>query len=197
MRSEVGEDDPLVAISRSYLALNQVDVAERHGIKVDARHLAQHLGCPVVPMVASRGEGLAELRTAVAEVASERRLPAAHVAYGEAETSVRRLQVCLIVADDDAGVDSRWLAIKLLERDPCARELTGGMFDAIPVSQMSSGCLRGRPSPCASGTETTAATGHHRGRIARSGIGAAMRPIAAPYPTSRTTVRIPDNAARA
>ena len=113
------------------VALNQVDVAERHGIKVDARHLAQHLGCPVVPMVASRGEGLAELRTAVAEVASERRLPAAHVAYGEAEPSVRRLQVCLIVAADDAGVDSRWLAIKLLERDPCARELTGGMFDAI------------------------------------------------------------------
>lgn len=113
------------------VALNQVDVAERHGVKVDAQHLAQHLGCPVVPMVAARGEGLEALRAAVAEVASECRLPAARVVYGEAEPSVQRLQVCLIVAADDAGVDSRWLAIKLLERDPFARALTNGLFDAI------------------------------------------------------------------
>ncbi|MBP7637791.1 MAG: ferrous iron transport protein B [Kiritimatiellae bacterium] len=113
------------------VALNQVDVAERHGVKVDAQHLAQHLGCPVVPMVASRGEGLAALRAAVADVASAHRLPAARVVYGEAEPSVRRLQVCLIVAADDAGVDSRWLAIKLLEGDPFARALTSGLFDTI------------------------------------------------------------------
>ncbi len=117
------------------VALNQVDVAERYGVRVDAQHLAQHLGCPVVPMVAARGEGLETLRAAVADVASERRLPAAHVAYGDAEPSVRRLQVCLIVAADDAGVDSRWLAIKLLERDPYARALTHGLFDEIVAEE--------------------------------------------------------------
>jgi ferrous iron transport protein B len=117
------------------VALNQVDVAERHGVKVDAQHLAQHLGCPVVPMVASRGEGLAALRAAVADVASAHRLPAARVVYGEAEPSVRRLQVCLIVAADDAGVDSRWLAIKLLEGDLFARSLTNGLFDTIVAEE--------------------------------------------------------------
>ena len=35
------------------VALNQMDVAERHGLHVDPAHLSKHLGCPVVPMVAS------------------------------------------------------------------------------------------------------------------------------------------------
>ncbi len=113
------------------VALNQTDVAEHHGMTVDAGHLAQHLGCPVVAMVASQGKGLEELKDAVLRVAESRQLPAARVLYGDAERAVQRLQVCLIVAADDAGVDSRWLAIQLLERDPFACGLTKGMFDEI------------------------------------------------------------------
>ena len=118
------------------VALNQMDTAERHGLKVDTQHLARHLGCPVVPMVAFRGEGVEELKRAAVEVAESRRLPTARVLYGDAEQSVRRLQVCLIVLADDAGVDSRWLAIKLLERDPFARELTKGLFDEIVAEEL-------------------------------------------------------------
>jgi ferrous iron transport protein B len=118
------------------IALNQMDVAERHGLKVDPEHLAKHLGCPVVPMVAARGEGGEALKSAVLAVAQSRKLPTARVLYGDAEQSVRRLQVCLIVAADDAGVDSRWLAIKLLEQDPFASELTKGLFDEIVTEEM-------------------------------------------------------------
>ncbi len=117
------------------VALNQTDVAERHGMRVDSAHLARHLGCPVIPMVASRGEGLDELKVAVLRVAESRSLPTARVLYGDAERPVQRLQVCLIVAADDAGVDSRWLAIKLLEQDPFARELTQGLFDEIVTEE--------------------------------------------------------------
>ena len=117
------------------VALNQMDVAESHGMKVDVEHLAKHLGCPVIPMVAFRGEGLEELKEAVLQTAESRRLPTARVLYGDAERSVQRLQVCLIVAADDAGVDSRWLAIKLLEQDPFAHELTKGMFDEIVAEE--------------------------------------------------------------
>lgn len=113
------------------VALNQMDVAEHHGLTVDPVHLSQHLGCPVIPMVASRGEGIEALKTAVAEIAQARRLPTARILYGDAERSVQRLQVCLIVAADDAGVDSRWLAIKLLERDPFARQMTQGVFGDV------------------------------------------------------------------
>jgi ferrous iron transport protein B len=117
------------------VALNQMDVAERHGLKVDPDHLAKHLGCPVVPMVASRGEGGEALKEAVRVVAEGRALPKARVLYGDAEQSVQRLQVCLIVLADDAGVDSRWLAIKLLEQDPFARELTKGLFDEVVAEE--------------------------------------------------------------
>jgi ferrous iron transport protein B len=117
------------------VALNQMDTAERHGMRVDPEHLAKHLGCPVIPMVASRGEGLAELKEAALQIAQSRRLPTARVLYGDAERSVQRLQVCLIVAADDAGVDSRWLAIKLLELDPFARELTRGLFDEVVAEE--------------------------------------------------------------
>ncbi|HTL52306.1 MAG TPA: ferrous iron transport protein B [Planctomycetota bacterium] len=44
------------------VALNMVDAAERTGIKVDAAKLALALGVPVIPTIASKSEGIAELR---------------------------------------------------------------------------------------------------------------------------------------
>ncbi len=48
------------------LALNMMDVAERQGVRIDARLLSRELGVPVVPMVASRGSGIDALRKAIA-----------------------------------------------------------------------------------------------------------------------------------
>lgn len=47
---------------RTLVALNMVDVAEGLGHEIDARKLAETLGVPVLPIVASTGAGLAELR---------------------------------------------------------------------------------------------------------------------------------------
>jgi ferrous iron transport protein B len=47
------------------IALNMVDAAEGAGIQVDARKLSKELGVPVIPMVASRGQGIEELRAAL------------------------------------------------------------------------------------------------------------------------------------
>lgn len=44
------------------LCLNMTDVAERLGLEIDVRALERELGIPVVPMVASRGQGLDTLR---------------------------------------------------------------------------------------------------------------------------------------
>jgi len=48
------------------VALNMVDEAVREGIKVDHERLAQLLGVPVVPTVAVKGQGIEELKKAVA-----------------------------------------------------------------------------------------------------------------------------------
>ncbi len=49
------------------VALNMVDAAERVGITVNARTLSKELGVMVVPTVATKGEGLQELKSAIQE----------------------------------------------------------------------------------------------------------------------------------
>ncbi|HEY0552606.1 MAG TPA: FeoB small GTPase domain-containing protein, partial [Verrucomicrobiae bacterium] len=44
------------------LALNMIDVAQENGHKIDMDGLSKALGVPVVPLVASKGEGVRELR---------------------------------------------------------------------------------------------------------------------------------------
>jgi len=44
------------------VALNMVDLAQRRGFTVDTRRLAANLGCPVVSLVARRGDGVDELK---------------------------------------------------------------------------------------------------------------------------------------
>jgi len=54
------------------VALNMVDVAAARGAPVDAAALAAQLGCPVVPIVAARGEGIEALKAAVHEAAAHK-----------------------------------------------------------------------------------------------------------------------------
>lgn len=57
------------------LALNMTDVARDNGLELDSEKLSRELGVPVVPMVASRHEGIDSLRTAILRLAF---LPASH-----------------------------------------------------------------------------------------------------------------------
>lgn len=47
------------------VALNMTDVAASHGISVDHAALSRALGCAVVPLVASRGKGIATLKDTI------------------------------------------------------------------------------------------------------------------------------------
>ncbi|MFW2350457.1 FeoB small GTPase domain-containing protein, partial [Qipengyuania sp.] len=52
------------------VALNMIDLAERDGLVLDPAALSEALGVPVVPTVAVRRKGLAELSAAIAEAES-------------------------------------------------------------------------------------------------------------------------------
>lgn len=54
-------DKPIVIV------LNMMDVAEHAGIKIDIEKLREFTGCPVIPVVASRGKGIKELKKLLAE----------------------------------------------------------------------------------------------------------------------------------
>ena len=51
------------------LALNMTDEAERLGVRIASTRLAQRLAVPVIPVVAITGQGIAELREAIRQVA--------------------------------------------------------------------------------------------------------------------------------
>jgi ferrous iron transport protein B len=98
------------------VALNQMDVAERKGIKIDAKKLSKILGVPVIPMVATKGTGLAELVSAVIGVASGGRQRRLKPKYSKnTEALLRRIEGAL--RKSPTSYAKRWTAIKLLEGD--------------------------------------------------------------------------------
>ncbi|MCB1792223.1 MAG: Fe(2+) transporter permease subunit FeoB [Gammaproteobacteria bacterium] len=97
------------------VALNMMDVARKRGVEIDVNELSRLLGCPVVPIVATTGEGLSELKARILAVADARQAPGFPLALDESvEQAVLRLMP-LLQGEDDAN--RRWLALKLLEGD--------------------------------------------------------------------------------
>ncbi len=50
---------------RVVVALNQIDEARANGLAIDAERLSEHLGVPVIPTIATKGEGIDRIRGAV------------------------------------------------------------------------------------------------------------------------------------
>ena len=97
------------------IALNMMDVARKRGISVNAVELSRRLGCPVVPIVATSGEGLSELKARMISVVDNRQGPGFPLALDEAvEQALLRL---IPLLEDADPVNRRWLALKLLEGD--------------------------------------------------------------------------------
>lgn len=53
------------------LVLNMMDSAESRGVAIDVEKLSKHLGVPVIPTCATKGSGLQQLRSKIAECLNE------------------------------------------------------------------------------------------------------------------------------
>lgn len=62
LTSQVLEMDAPVVV-----ALNMIDVAQRQGIRIDAKQVSERLGVPVVPIQANKETGLDQLKSAIAK----------------------------------------------------------------------------------------------------------------------------------
>ncbi|MBO3273912.1 Fe(2+) transporter permease subunit FeoB [Pseudomonas schmalbachii] len=106
------------------VVLNMIDVAEEKAMRVDADKLAERLGCPVVPVVASEGSGIDELKAVVRDTLRQARRPGAAVTYDSGlEQAIEQLLPQLTAAV--GGTAPRWLAVRLLEGDDLARAAAG------------------------------------------------------------------------
>ena len=98
------------------IALNQVDMAKKKGIKINYEKLEETLGVPVVPMVATRGIGLYELLQRSVEVIEKRGIKPSQMRYGE-EIEERIEALSELIEKAHYPYPARWTAIKLLEKD--------------------------------------------------------------------------------
>lgn len=105
-------------------ALNMSDEAEAKGITVDDKALSLVLGLPMVKTVGPRGSGVDELLDAIDAVVEGRVGSDRFIQYGE-EVESRLAELDSLIRTDEAFASrfpSRWLAVKLLEKDANAMD---------------------------------------------------------------------------
>ncbi|MGI6081751.1 MAG: FeoB small GTPase domain-containing protein [Limnochordia bacterium] len=108
---------------RIVVCVNLIDEAQRKGVAVDTAALQESLGVPVVATSARNGIGVTELMRAVRRVADGvLKLRPRQVTYGEpveqAVGDVMRMMDPMLAGH----VNSRWLALRLLEKDQSVLE---------------------------------------------------------------------------
>jgi ferrous iron transport protein B len=111
------------------VALNLSDVARRRGLCIDAALLQQSLGCPVVPVVASRGEGMRALEAALAQVINQQPVSASTVNQqsprdAEEETAAAEARLAF----------ARGLARAVVQRRNPSLERTSDRVDRVLLS---------------------------------------------------------------
>jgi ferrous iron transport protein B len=114
------------------LALNQMDIAAKKGIKIDQEKLSRVLGVPVVSTVAPSQKGIYELlQTAVRFVENKDFTPADIQYSHEVEERIRELSK--ITKRLSFPYPPRWTAIKLLEGDEQIQRQVGNLDpEALP-----------------------------------------------------------------
>jgi len=113
---------------RLIVALNMYDELQQSGDRLDYISLGEMLGVPFVPTVAARGRGIHDLFSRIIDVFEEKDVVSRHIHinYGkQIEEAIRIIQNKIRIPDNSdflTTISSRFLAIKLLEKDKSARD---------------------------------------------------------------------------
>ncbi len=104
---------------RAVVALNLVDEARRHHIRVDERSLARDLGVPVIPTVARSKEGMPDLLRAISEVATGQFVCQPHRIKNEPPHLKKAIaELSVQIEQAFPGLPNvRWVALRLLDGD--------------------------------------------------------------------------------
>jgi len=121
------------------IALNMYDELLKNGIKFDYQRLGKLIGIPIIPTVSSKGKGIQELMDKTIEVYEDldpivRHI---HINYGEEiERSIRTLRTKIKLEKPvNDTISSRFLALKLLERDKQTAEFLSHYLNYVEIEQ--------------------------------------------------------------
>ncbi|NEO32737.1 MAG: Fe(2+) transporter permease subunit FeoB [Symploca sp. SIO3C6] len=117
------------------VALNMMDVAKERGIGIDTAILSERLGCCVMPIVASRGEGTSQLRDTIYRELQNPTRTQSYVAYPPVvEEAIAQLVPLVNEKSANPTVEPRWGALKLLQyQDQVAPELNNKDVEKLIV----------------------------------------------------------------
>lgn len=113
------------------VALNMLDIARDQNIEIDIQKLSQELGCPVVPLISSRGQGIAELKAAIDMIGLEPSFLEVTYPAGLSEQVARLLRTVSV----GIVLDKRWLVLQALEGDIFSAAALGLSGDALSQSR--------------------------------------------------------------
>ena len=107
------------------LALNMMDEVRANGGSIDVRKMSRALGIPVVPITASKGEGVSELIDQAVQTAKSRTRPFVWDFCAEDSAVHRCIHAVVHLIQDHAdklGLPSRFCTTKLIEGDETMAE---------------------------------------------------------------------------
>lgn len=113
--------------TKTIMSLNMYDELAKSGATLDYNSLSTMLGFPIIPTVASKGDGVDELLDAIISAFEEQVVNRhIHINYGTIiENSIRNIEHELDLNNDiTARFHTRYLSIKLLETDLKIGEVT-------------------------------------------------------------------------
>jgi len=113
------------------VALNMLDIATSQHIDIDVAALSARLGCPVVPMVSTRADGIGVLKQMIDNH---------HINEQQALVNYPPLLLKAVATLSDAmpqtlpAVQRRWLALQMLEGDIYSHRLAGPAVALLPAA---------------------------------------------------------------
>ncbi|MBR3838176.1 MAG: ferrous iron transport protein B [Clostridia bacterium] len=97
------------------IAINMMDVVNKHGDKIDIKQLSAQLGCPIIEISALKGTGITEAANEAIKAAKEKRTNLSHSFSGTIEHAIAHIEEAAL--HNFPEEQQRWYAVKLFERD--------------------------------------------------------------------------------
>lgn len=115
------------------VVVNMLDIAQTHKLRIDLKALEHELGCPVLGVVASRGQGVKNLMRGIRDFLAKPVVPPMRIRY-EAAIEKAAGDIARIL-DDMKGRRTGWCAMELIEGAPNMEPLLpqGAMARVKPV----------------------------------------------------------------
>ncbi len=113
------------------VALNMLDIAEKQKIRIDVDALSARLGCPVIPLVSTRGRGIEALKMAIDRHQENRAIELVHYPQPLLREAEKLAQA---MSSEIPQRQRCWLGLQMLEGDIYSRAYAGNAADRLDAA---------------------------------------------------------------